>query len=337
MTTPALFGTFKGINISEVTLRSDAGAEAKIMTWGAVVRDLRVPAAPGLQRVVLGYETFDHYVEHSPYFGATVGRVANRIAGGRFAIDSVTYTTALNEKAATLHGGPEGLGRRPWSIVAHDRRSVTLAILSQDGEMGFPGCVTALCTYRLCEPATLQVELVATTDQVTPVNLAHHSYFNLDGSPDILDHTLQIEADFYTPLGQDLIPTGEIRRVEGTPFDFRATRPIRWAAADENFFYDINFVLGDKAALRRAATAASPRNDLALEVWTTEPGLQFYDASYLASPVPGLGGAAYGKNSGFCLEAQNFPDAVNRPHFPSALLRPGEVYRQLTEYRFIAP
>lgn len=284
---------------------------------------------------MLGYERFEHYVEHSPYFGAIAGRVANRIAGGQFSIDGVTHKVPVNESGVALHGGPAGLGRRPWSIVDHDRRSVTLAIVSEDGDMGFPGRLTVLCTYRLLEPATLQVSLSATTDKTTPVNLAHHSYFNLDGSADILDHAMRLEAEFYTPLDGALIPTGEIRSVAGTPYDFRTERPIRFEAPEGPFRYDINFVLPSRGTLRHGATVRSPKNGLVLETWTTELGLQFYDAAKLNSPVPGLGGAAYGRNAGFCLEAQIFPDAVNRAHFPNSLLRPSEVYRQLTDYRFM--
>jgi aldose 1-epimerase len=234
----------------------------------------------------------------------------------------------------TLHGGAHGFSKRPWSVVTCDSRSVTLALVSEDGDMGFPGRVIATCTYVLLEPATLHIAYTATTEKATPINLAHHSYFNLDGEPDILDHHLLIAADFYTPTDEDLIPTGEILSVAGGPYDFRIDRPIRFDTPAGPFRYDTNFVLRSANLLGHAATAWSPKSGVTMETWTTEPGLQFYDSAKLAPPVPGLGGVRYGANAGFCLEAQRFPDSVNKPHFPSTILRPGEVYRQTTEYRF---
>jgi aldose 1-epimerase len=335
MILPRPFGSFEGTDIVELTIRSQAGAEARIINWGAVVRDLTVPAKGGAQRVVLGFETLEDYLGHSPYFGSVPGRVANRIGHGRFTLDGTTYETDRNEKGRqTLHGGSRGFGVRPWSLVGHDERSVTLAILSDDGDMGFPGRVTATCTYALLEPATLHLALTAVTDKATPVNLAHHSYFNLDGSPDILDHHLLIAADFYTPVDADLLPTGEILAVADTPFDFRGDRPIRFESGQGLVRYDTNFVLRAIRQFAHAATAWSPKSGVTLEAWTSEPGLQFYDAAKLTPSRPGLGGASYGPNAGFCLEAQAYPDAVNKPHFPSIILRPGEVYRQITEYRF---
>jgi aldose 1-epimerase len=333
--TNRVFGSYDGIDIIEVTIRSAAGAEAKIITWGGAVRDLVVPAKAGPQRVVLGFEEFEHYRHHSPHFGSNPGRFANRIGHGRFTLDGVVYELdRKNNSPHTLHGGTYGFGVRVWSIVAQDNHSLTLALVSEDGDMGFPGRLLATCRYTLLEPATLRVEYSAVTDKPTPVNLAHHSYFNLDGSPDILDHHLLIAADFYTPTDADLIPTGEIRAVEGTPYDFRADRPIRFDVDGEQMRYDINFVLRSASHLGHAATAWSPKSGVTLEAWTSEPGVQFYDAAKLGPPVPGLGGVQYGPYGGFCLEAQLFPDAPNKPHFPSSILRPGEVYRQTTEYRF---
>ena len=329
------FGSYEGADIAEVTIRSEAGAEARIISWGAAVRDLVVPTKGGTQRVVLGYDRFEDYLAHSPYFGANPGRFANRIAQGRFTLDGVTYELDRNEKGQqTLHGGSRGFGKRPWSVVTSDTRSVTLALVSEDGDMGFPGRVVATCTYLLTEPSTLQVSFTATTTKPTPVNLAHHSYFNLDGSPDILDHHLLIAADFYTPTDDDLIPTGEISAVADTPFDFRSDRPIRYEAEAGVFPYDVNFVLRSANQLGHAATAWSPRSGVTLEAWTTEPGLQLYSGGKLKTPVPGLDGQPYGPHAGFCLEAQRFPDCPNKPHFASAILRSGEVYRQTSEYRF---
>ena len=239
------FGQIDQTPVFEVTIASQAGASAKILTWGAVVRDLVVPASNGLQRVVLGLNTLDDYLNYSPSFGAVPGRFANRIANGRFVLDGVAYQ--LERKPGqkhTLHGGPHGFGHRIWKLGAYDSSSVELIIESPDGDSGVPGAMTATCVYRLLEPATLRVELSAVSDRPTIVNLTQHSYFNLDGSPDILDHELTLFADFYTPADEELIPTGEIRAVAGTPYDFRTPRTVRNPTLTP---YDTNFV----AALER--------------------------------------------------------------------------------------
>lgn len=328
------FGTVDGTDVQQVTIRSRAGAEAKVLTWGAVVRDLVVPSASGPQRVVLGLNTIADYQAHSPYFGAIAGRFANRIAAGRFTLDGIAHDLPCNEARACLHGGPQGFGTRSWRIRDFSEQSVTLDLESADGDQGFPGSLEAVCTYTLIEPATLRVDLSATTDKPTVVNLTNHSYFNLDGSPDILDHELTIHAGARTPTDVDLIPTGEILPVDGTPYDFRHARPIR---NPEGQVYDDNFVLTARAtpgALVHAATVRSMRSGVTLDVHTDQPGLQFYDSAKLACPVPGLDGARYGIHAGLCLEAQVFPDAPNHPDFPSSVLRPGERYAHATEFRF---
>lgn len=330
------FGDADGVEVKEITLQSAGGATASVITWGAVLRDLVVPAPSGPQRVVLGLNSLDDYRAYSPHFGAIPGRFANRIAGGRFTLDGRDYTLPTNEKGKnTLHGGPRGFGKLPWHLDHAEASAVRLVLDSPDGDAGFPGAVRASCTYRLLDPGTLVVELEAHTDAPTLVNLAHHSYFNLDGSPDVLDHEVQLNCPFMTPADADSIPTGEIRAVAGTPYDFTAPRPIRNAAGTT---YDNNFVLGPmpdpRTGLAHAATVRSPRNGLALEVHTDQPALQFYDASKLNCPVPGLGGAHYGPHGGFAMECQLYPDAPHRRHFPSAVLRPGQTYRQVTEYRF---
>ena len=330
------FGEVDGIEVFEVRLRSAAGATASIISWGAVLRDLIVPSSRGPQRVVLGLNSLEDYRQYSPHFGATPGRFANRIAGGRFSLDGKDYQLPLNEKGKnTLHGGPNGFGKRPWRLASADENSVTLVLDSPDGDAGFPGTLRATCVYALLEPSTLLVELTATSDAPTVVNLAHHSYFNLDGSSDILDHGVTIDAGFRTPTNADLIPTGEISSVAGTPYDFRTERTVRHPAGTT---YDTNYViapmLNARTALAHAATVRSPQNGLTLELHTNQPGVQFYDAAKLNCPVPGLGGAHYGAHAGLCLEAQNFPDAPNHRHFPSSVLRPGEQYHQRSEYRF---
>lgn len=330
------FGFADGVEIQEITLRNAAGATASVITWGAVIRDLVVPSAGGPQRVVLGLNTIEDYLAHSPYFGAIAGRFANRIAGGRFVLDGRTHRLPTNERAGnTLHGGPKGFGSVPWRLEGGDESSVTLVLDSPDGDEGFPGNVRATCTYTLAAPGTLVVELGATTDAATILSLAQHSYFNLDGSADARDHEMLLNCDFITPVDPDLIPTGEIRAVAGTPFDFAASRPIRNASGQD---YDINFVIAPtpdpETGLAHAVTVRSPKNGLTLDVYTDQPGVQFYDGAKVHCPVPGLDGARYGAYAGFALECQSFPDAPNRRHFPSAVLRPGRAYRQHSEYRF---
>ncbi|MCO4053994.1 MAG: galactose mutarotase [Bosea sp.] len=345
MTLTLLGKLVDGHPIREVTIRSAAGASATIMEWGAVVRDMSVPADGKPQRVVLGFETLDHYLRHSPHFGAIAGRFANRIEGGRFTLDGQPHQLKLNQDGRhSLHGGGDGFGKRPWTILHHDAASVTLALLSPDGDHGYPGALTVLCRYTLAEPATLRVELTATTDAPTIVNLCHHSYFNLDGSADILDHELELRANLMTPVDGDLIPSGEVASVAATPFDFRKPRPVRRLNPDgSRHWYDHNFILRrDRREassmpgleVAHAATLRSLRNGLAMQVWTTEPAIQLYDGFKMGTPVPGLTGAPYGAAAGLCLEPQHVPDSPNLPHFPSTVLRPGEVYRQVTEYRF---
>lgn len=328
------FGEFRGTDIQEITLRSQAGAEARILTYGAVIRDLVVPTAAGPQPVCLGLNSMADYQAHSPHFGAVPGRVANRIAGGRFTLDGKTYTVPRNEGGLNcLHGGDAGFGLRPWRVAEATQDSVTLTLASPDGDAGFPGAVEVTCLYRLIEPATLRYELHATTDAPTVVNLTNHAYFNLDGSPDILDHELTIHAGRITLLDKHLIPTGEIAPVDATPYDFRQPRPIRHPSGQA---YDMNFVVegGGTGTLVHAARARSPKNGLTLDVYSDQPGVQLYDAAKLNCPVPGLGAAHYGPRSGFCLETQLFPDAPNQPNFPSSVLRPGERYANITEFRF---
>jgi aldose 1-epimerase len=330
------FGQIDQTPVFEVTIASKAGASAKILTWGAVVRDLVVPASNGLQRVVLGLNTLDDYLAYSPSFGATPGRFANRIANGRFVLDGVAYQ--LDRKPGqkhTLHGGPHGFGGRIWKLGAYDESSVELMLESPDGDAGFPGNLTATCVYRLLEPSTLRVELSAVSDRPTIVNLTQHSYFNLDGSPDILDHELRLFADFYTPADEELIPTGEIRAVAGTPYDFRTPRTIRNPALTA---YDTNFVASllpdTEGGLAQIAALRSPKNGLTMSLFSTEPGVQFYSAAPLNCPAPGLDGQHYGAHAGLALEPQAFPDSPNRRHFTDCVLRPDEEYQHVSEFRF---
>lgn len=343
--TTRVFGEANGRSIEEITLRNAAGAEAKIITWGAVLRDLVIPLTDGaMQRVVLGLESLEDYLNHSPHFGAIAGRYANRIGGGRFMLDGKAYQLPLNqENRHSIHGGGQGFGKKPWTLLHHDAASVTLGLVSPDGEAGYPGALHVTCRYTLTEANGLRIELAAFTDAPTILNLAHHSYFNLDGSADILDHALMVRANVMSPVDADMIPDGSMLPVSGTPFDFRRPRAIR--LADESgarFWYDHNFVLRRErrepgaggTELAHAATLASMTSGLQMEVWTTEPCLQVYDGFKLNLPVSGLNGARYGASAGIALEPQHAPDSPNLPHMPSTVLRPGELYRQVTEYRF---
>jgi len=330
-----VFGEVDGAPVVEISIASGAGAAAKILSWGAVLRDLLVPAGDKLQRVTLGLNSMADYVAHSPSFGAVPGRFANRIANGRFRLDGVAHE--LDRKPGekhTLHGGPRGFGKRIWKVADHSASAVTLTLHSPAGEAGFPGALDATCVYRMIEPATLRVELSAVCDMPTIVNLTQHAYFNLDGSPDILDHDVMLNCDFYTPTDAELIPTGEIRAVAGGAYDFRSMRSVRNSAGAT---YDTNFVLKDQPGrdgLAHAASVRSKVSGLVLELHTSEPGVQFYDAAKLNCPVPGLDGARYGAHAGLCLEPQVFPDSPNRRHFPPCVLRPDEEYRHISEFRF---
>lgn len=339
------FGEFAGGTVSEVVLGLETGAEARILTLGAALRDLVIPVYAGRQRVVLGLETLEDYLNHSPHMGAIAGRYANRIAHGRFILDGKAHQLPLNQaNTHSIHGGGNGFGKRNWTLLHAAPNAATLALVSPDGEAGYPGTLVTTARYTLLPPATLRLELWAHTDQPTILNLAHHSYFNLDGSPDILDHDLMLRAPVVTSVDGDLIPDGALRPVGETAHDFRRIRPVRLIdAAGARVHYDHNFFLRRERRepfapgleLAHAATLASARSKLAMEVWTSEPCLQFYDGAKLNLPVPGLDGATYGPCAGLCLEPQHAPDSPNHPHFPSTVLRPGDLYRQVSEFRFL--
>jgi aldose 1-epimerase len=284
---------------------------------------------------VLGFDDLAGYVKSSPYFGAIVGRYGNRIARGRFTLDGKTYKLAINNAPNNLHGGIKGFDKVVWHAEPFKSDSgvgVVLTPTSPDGDEGFPGTLNAKVTYTLTDQNELAIDYEATTDKPTPVNLTTHGYFNLDGGPDISSHELTIAGDFITPTRPDLIPTGEIVSVAGTDYDFTAPRPIHGA---QPTLYDINYVLrGPYGELRRAATLESRQNGLSMELWTTEPGVQFYDGHLIDMPVQGLGGTQYGRHGGLCLEPQRFPDSPNKAHFPSSILPRGQVSRQVSELRF---
>ena len=324
-----------GQAVERVTI-SGGGLTAKVMGWGAALQDLRLTGHPA--PLVLGFETFESYPAHSPHFGATAGRCANRIGGGRFVLDGRTFETDKNFlDAHTLHGGSAGTGKRVWRLADHSESSARFVYRAVDGEMGFPGNLDMSCSYSVLPEGRLVIEMRAETDRPTLCNLAHHSYFNLDdgGRTDVLGHFLRIEAGAYLPVDDQMIPTGAVVPVEGTVFDFRSSRAIRNGAGESHRSYDHNFCLSAcRTELRRVVTAHGARSSIELEVWTTEPGVQFYDGARSARQVPGLDGIAYGAYAGFCLEPQVWPDAPHRAYFPQATLRPGQQYAQTTEYRF---
>jgi aldose 1-epimerase len=335
-----IFGTTgEGEAVERFTI-AGGGLTAEVMTWGAVLQDLRLSGhEPPL---VLGYDRFEDYPLHSPYFGATAGRYANRIRGGRFTIAGRRYQADTNFLAKhMLHGGSKGFAKRVWDVALHGSDYVTFSLRSADGDMGFPGTVDVTCTYRLKIPGTLSIEYTATTDEPTLCNLAHHSYFNLDdgGSGDILDHRLMLNAAAYLPVDDELIPTGVVEPVDGSPFDFRLARQIRMETEGEQLLYDHNFCLAAaRGPLHQAAWAQGAASGVEMEVWTTEPGVQFYAGHKLGGrDALGHGERRYQAHAGFALEPQVWPDSPNRPYFPQAVLWPGEIYRQTTEYRFKLP
>lgn len=323
------------------TLTSPAGIEVRAITYGGIILSLRTPDRDGRPAdIVLGYDGLDGYLRDTPYFGAIVGRYGNRIAGGRFALDGVTYTLATNNGPNHLHGGIRGFDKVVWTGEAFETDSavgVALSYTSPDGEEGYPGTLRARVTYTLTDDGRLVFDYAATTDRPTPVNLTQHSYFNLAGAGDVHGHELTIAADRYTPVDATLIPTGELAPVDGTPFDFRAPTAIgaRIDAADVQLKrgggYDHNFVLTRAdTGLAHAARVVEPGSGRTLDVWTTEPGVQFYSGNFLDGSITGKGGTVYAHRTGFCLETQHFPDSPNRPAFPSTILRPGEEYRSRT-------
>jgi len=311
------------------------GLTANVITWGAVIQDLRLEGhqAP----LVLGFERFEDYLAHSPYFGATPGRCSNRIGGGRFTLDGKAYQLELNERGVThLHGGSDGIGRSNWTIVEHTADKVVLKITDPDGRAGYPGNCTVTAAYQVKAGGVLSVTYETTTDQPTLANICQHSYFNLDGREDALGHDLMIAADHVLALDDKQVPTGELLDVTGTPFDLRQMGPMKRFEGEGQVLFDHNFCLSrERMQKRSVALARSNYSGVSMEVRTTEPGVQFYAAFKLQQmPVPGLDGRQYGPFAGFCLETQVWPDAINHDGFPNAVLRPGEALRQETDYVF---
>jgi aldose 1-epimerase len=328
----SVVGSRHGMDIQEAVLRSPGGIEARVLSYGAIIRDLSVPLADGTrQSQVLGYDDIAGYLSDPNYFGALVGRYANRIAGGRFTVDGTTHDLDRNEQGkTTLHGGSGGFSTRNWTIVELTATRITLRLISPDGDQGFPGELTATCRYEVCDSRGLVVDVRATTNRATPVSLAQHSYFTL-GAQDVRELLLTVHSDHYVPVSDDLIPTGALCPVDATPFDFRSRRRVGAVPGG----LDHTFVLrgGPDAAEgpRLVAVLENPLNGRALEIETTQPGLQIYDGAMIRSPSQGPGLSAH---SGICAETQAFPDSPNCPAFPDSVLRPGQTYAQTTIYRF---
>ena len=319
-----------GTVIDAYTLTNANGVKAKVITYGAILTELDVPDKSGkMGDVVLGFNNLKGYLDGHPYFGATVGRVANRIAKGKFTLDGKEYKVAVNNGPNHLHGGIKGLDKVVWKAVpveANNYSAVVLTYTSPDGEEGYPGKLSIQVTYSISKENALHIDYEAKTDKATPINLTNHSYFNLAGSGDILGHELMLNAENYTPTDDTLIPTGKIAPVKGTPLDFTKAMPIGKRIGElkgEPGGYDHNFVLPKHVGLVLAAKVHDPKSGRVMEVLTSEPGIQFYTGNFLDGTLKGKNGEVYKKNHGFCLEAQHFPDSVNHPEFPTMTLKPG--------------
>ncbi len=342
------FGVRDGRPVILYTLKNSHGMEVRAMNYGGILQAIRVPDRKGsFADIVLGHDTADGYMPNPPYIGAIVGRYANRIANGTFTLDGKTYNLPKNDGPNTLHGGTtRTFDKVMWeSQPLKDKNGVLFEFLSKDGDDGFPGNLKMKVSYVLTDSNELVIDYEATTDKATPINVSQHSYFNLkgEGNGDILDHEVMIKADRFTPVDKNLIPTGELRPVKGTPLDF--TKPTRIGTRiDDNYEqlvlahgYDHNFVINRKGAgMILAARVYDPSTGRTLEVSTTQPAVQFYTGNFLDGTVTGKEGHVYKRRFGFCLETQHYPDSPNHPDFPNTILRPGETFHQVTAFKFSA-
>jgi aldose 1-epimerase len=337
-----LYGETDGKKVFQYTLTNENGMKVKILNYGGIVTHLFVPDKDGhLADVVLGYDSLQGYIDKTPYFGAIIGRYGNRIAGGKFSLDGQEYSLARNNGPNHLHGGIKGFDKVVWEsedFIYPDSAGVILSYLSVDGEEGYPGNLDVTVIYTLNNNNELKIDYTAATDKATIVNLTHHSYFNLkgQGQGDVLDHMLQIEADRYVPVDETLIPVGELRAVKQSAMDFSTPRAIGRSIGEVAGGYDHTWVLNrfDNDSLYLAARVSEPETGRVMEVFTDQPGMQFYSGNFLDGSITGKQGSVYHKYYGFCLETHHFPDSPNQPDFPSVVLRPGESYETTTIYRF---
>jgi aldose 1-epimerase len=322
------------------TLKNKNGIVVKITNYGGIITSILIPDLKGnMGDIVLGYDSLKGYLKATPYFGAIVGRYANRIAKGIFVLDSKVYKLAINNGNNSLHGGLKGFDKVVWDVQEIDDSTGTGLILtykSKDGEEGYPGNLDVTVTYLLNSADELRMTIEAKTDKPTPVNLCNHTYFNLgEANTDILGHLLLINADRYTVVNAELIPTGELRRVAGTPMDFRKMHRIGELINMVKGGYDHNYVLIKKEKeLKLAATVDDPVSGREVSVFTTQPGIQFYTGNFLDGTIEGKGGKVYKQHYGLCLETQHFPDSPNQPSFPNTILRPGDKFKEITVYKF---
>ncbi len=334
------FGTADGKAIDLYTLTNKNGVQLKISTYGGVVTSWITPDKKGNKSsIVLGFDSLAGYLTPPPYFGALIGRYGNRIANGKFKIGDTTYTLATNNGKNSLHGGKKGFDKVVWiaATVADSIPSLVLTYISKDGEEGYPGNLDVKVTYTLTDDNELDIVYDAITDKATPINLTNHSYFNLTGdhANTILDHQLMIDADAYTPVDSTLIPTGEIKPVKGTPFDFTTPHRIGERIDQVPGGYDHNFVINrkDSNSLQKVAEVTDTVSGRKLEVFTTEPGIQFYSGNFLDGTLKDSQGKPFNKHTGMCLETQHFPNSPNEPKFPTTILQPGQKYHTETKYK----
>jgi aldose 1-epimerase len=334
-----VFGTVENKEVSLFTLKTGSGFTVQITNYGGIVTSILAPDKNGkFENVVLGYDNLAGYLTETPYFGAIVGRYANRIAKGKFVLDGQEYTLAVNNGTNHLHGGIKGFDKVVWDaeeFQTEKEAGIKLNYLSVNGEEGYPGNLAVKIIYTLTSENELKIEYTAVSDKATPINLSHHSYFNLGGTSgrDILNQILFIDADYYTVVDETLIPTGELRDVTGA-MDFRMPVTVESRISEVAGGYDHNYVLNNKGKFAKVAELSDSISGRKVEVYTDEPGLQFYSGNFLDGSITGSNGIVYRKHHGLCLETQHFPDSPNHPEFPTTILRPGEEYRQKTVYKF---
>lgn len=338
------FGQLReGGAVQSFTITTSRGASIRLISYGAAIQSLNLPDRDGhVANIVLGFDNMQGYQRNNPFFGAIVGRYANRIRGGAFTLEGISYKVTPSDRGNTLHGGRRGFDKVNWTGTKIDDQTIEFVYASRDGEEGFPGNLSARVRYTLSENNELKIEYFATTDKPTVINLTNHSYFNLAGAGegDVLKQELMIDADQFTPIDPQGIPTSSGATVEGTPFDFRQPHAIgERIATDSDQIragngYDHNFILTHKDSLRLAASVRDPISGRTLQIMTIEPGIQFYSGNGLNGSITGTDGKKYVQHAGFCLEPQHFPDSPNHPEFPSTQLKPGESYHTVSLYQF---